>query len=376
MSPHLIHRCAFLGAALLALPGLTACSQAGTPEGTAVTPPSAAPSAPVTPAPPPPAAKDIGVPKDYGCAGTAIEAIYFEHMAMLRLDGETVRLDPVAVASGSRYQGWRADGALIDLWEKGGTATLNVAGNEYPECSLIEAPVAAETDATSPAETPTAAPAPEVIRTYSARGNEPFWLVQADATEVRWSTADHVAADVFTGLTRATRADGFDLAATREGDALALSANAAVCRDSMTGMPHPDTVVVRVDGREFTGCGGNPIDVLAPNAWTVESIDGAAMSGRRPTLQFSADGQASGFAGCNRWTSSAVLSGEGLRLGMAAATRMACLDDTASKQESDFLAALGRITGFDVDANGDLLLKAGNETVIVAKATESPAPQD
>ena len=376
MSPHLIHRCAFLGAALLALPGLTACSQAGTPEGTAVTPPSAAPSAPVTPAPPPPAAKDIGVPKDYDCAGTAIEAIYFEHMAMLRLDGETVRLDPVAVASGSRYQGWRADGALIDLWEKGGTATLNVAGNEYPECSLIEAPVAAETDATSPAETPTAAPAPEVIRTYSARGNEPFWLVQADATEVRWSTADHVAADVFTGLTRTTRADGFDLAATREGGALALSANAAVCRDSMTGMPHPDTVVVQVDGREFTGCGGNPIDVLAPKAWTVASIGGAAMSGRRPTLQFSADGQASGFAGCNRWTSSAVLSGEGLRLGMAAATRMACLDDTASKQESDFLAALGRITGFDVDANGDLLLKAGNETVIVAKATESPAPQD
>ena len=376
MSPHLIHRCAFLGAALLALPGLTACSQAGAPEGTAVTPPSAAPTAPVTPAPPPPAAKDIGVPKDYDCAGTAIEAIYFEHMAMLRLDGETVRLDPVAVASGSRYQGWRADGALIDLWEKGGTATLNVAGNEYPECSLIEAPVAAETDATSPAETPTAAPAPEVIRTYSARGNEPFWLVQADATEVRWSTADHVAADVFTGLTRTTRADGFDLAATREGGALALSANAAVCRDSMTGMPHPDTVVVQVDGREFTGCGGNPIDVLAPKAWTVASIGGAAMSGSRPTLQFSADGQASGFAGCNRWTSSAVLSGEGLRLGMAAATRMACLDDTASKQESDFLAALGRITGFDVDANGDLLLKAGNETVIVAKATESPAPQD
>jgi len=376
MSPHLIRRCAFLGAALLALLGLTACGQSDAPEATAVTPPSAAPTAPVTPAPPPPAAKDIGVPKDYDCAGTAIEVIYFEHRAILQFDGESVRLGPVAAASGARFQGWRADGVLIDFWDKGGTATLNVAGNDYPECSLIEAAAAAETEATSPAETPTTAPAPGVIRTYSARGNEPFWLVQADATEVRWSTADHVAADVFTGLTRATRADGFDLAATREGGALALSANAAVCRDSMTGMPHPDTVVVQVDGREFTGCGGNPIDVLAPNAWTVASIGGAAMSGSPPTLQFSADGQASGFAGCNRWTSSAVLSGEGLRIGMAAATRMACLDDTASKQESDFLAALGRITGFDVDANGDLLLKAGNETVIVAKATESPAPQD
>lgn len=376
MASHLIHRCAFVGAAMLALPVLTACSQAGAPEATAVASPSAAPTASVTPAPPPPAAKDIGVPKDYDCAGTAIEVIYLEHRAILQFDGESVRLGPVAAASGARFQGWRADGVLIDFWDKGGTATLNVAGNDYPECSLIEAPAAAETEATIPAETPTTAPAPEVIRTYSARGNEPFWLVQADANEVRWSTADHVAADVFTGLTRTTRADGFALAATREGGALALSANASVCRDSMTGMPHPDTVVVQVDGREFRGCGGNPIDVLTPNAWTVTSIGGAAMSGRPPTLQFSADGQASGFAGCNRWTSSAVLSGEGLRIGMAAATRMACLDDTASKQESDFLAALGRITGFDVDVNGDLLLKAGNETVIVAKATESPAPQD
>jgi heat shock protein HslJ/membrane-bound inhibitor of C-type lysozyme len=371
MVPQLIRRCAYLGAALLALTGITACSQSGAPEATAVTPPSATPAATATPTPPP-AAKDLGVPKDYDCAGTAIEVIYLEHTAILQLDGESVRLGPVASASGTRYQGWRADGVLIDFWEKGGTAMLNVAGNDYPECSLIQTPVAAATDATSPAETPTAAPAPEVIRTYSARGNEPFWLAQADATEVRWSTADHVAADVFTDLTRTTRADGFDLAATREGGALALSANATVCRDSMTGMPHPDTVVVQVDGREFTGCGGNPIDVLTPNEWTVASIGGAAMSGRPPTLQFSADAQASGFAGCNRWTSSAVLSGEGLRIGMAAATRMACLDDTASKQESDFLAALGRITSFDVDANGDLLLKAGNETVIVAKAT---APQ-
>jgi heat shock protein HslJ len=115
--------------------------------------------------------------------------------------------------------------------------------------------------------------------------------------------------------------------------------------------------------------------VLTPNAWTVASIGGVAMNGRPPTLEFSADGQASGFAGCNRWTSSAVLSGEGLRIGMAAATRMACLDDTASKQESDFLAALGRVTRFDIDTNGDLLLKAGDDTVIRATRTAADAGQ-
>jgi hypothetical protein len=54
---------------------------------------------------------------------------------------------------------------------------------------------------------------------------------------------------------------------------------------------------------------------------------------------------------------------------------MACLDDTASKQESDFLAALGRVTRFDVDANGELLLKAGDDTVIRATRAAADAGQ-
>ena len=375
MAPRPIRRCALPGAVLLALLSLTACGEPAAPEATARPPASVAPDRTATPSASPPAVKDLGVPKDFDCAGTLLEVIYLEQGAILQLDGESVRLGPVAAASGVHYQGWRTDGVLIDFRAKGDTAILSVAGNDYPECSLVETPIEAGTDAAPRPDSPADAPAPEVFRTYVARGNEPFWQAQANAKEVRWSTVDHVAADVFTDPTRTAREDGFDLAATREGSRFALSATAALCNDSMTGMPYPHSVVVTVDGREFTGCGGNPIDVLTPNAWTVASIGGAATSGRPPTLQFGDDGRAGGFAGCNRWTAPVSVSGEGLSLGVAAATLMACADDAASKQESEFLAALGRVTRFDIDPQGDLLLKAGDETVMVAKATPSPVPE-
>lgn len=375
MSPQSVRRCAPPGAALLVLLSLTACGEPAAPDTAAAPASPSAPDAPVAPAAPaapaaaPAAEKTVGVPADYDCAGTAIEVIPLEHAAILQLDGESIRLSPVAAASGARYQGWRADGVAVDFWEKGGSAMLSVAGNAYPECSRVETPATAAGDAASDATTSAEAPVSATAAPYAARGNEPFWLVQADATEVRWSTPDHVSPDVFTGLTRTARANGFDLAAARDGRAFALAATVQPCRDSMTGMPYPHTVIVTVDGREFSGCGGAPLDLLTPNEWTVASIGGAPSRERAPTLQFSADGRASGFAGCNRWTSMAELTGEGLSFPHPASTMMACPGD-AEQQERAFLDALGRVTRFDVDANGDLLLKAGDETVIVAKASK------
>lgn len=370
MHPHLIHRYACRGAALFALFGLIACSQAGAPEATAVTPPSAEPTATGSPTAARPAAKTIGVPKDYDCGGTAIEAIYFEHMATLRLDGESIRLGPVAVASGSRYQGWRADGVLVDLWEKGGTAMLNVAGNDYPECVRIETSIDIATDATAsppPPDIQTTPPASDVVRTYTARGEEPFWLAQVDATEVRWNTPDHVSSDVFTGLSRTTREGGFDIAATRDGATLALSTTDTICRSSMSGMPYPHTVTVRINGAEYRGCGGDPLDLLLGREWTVSSLDGNRVETTTPTLRFSADGRASGFAGCNRWMAGAVLTGERLAFERPAGTLMAC-PEAAMAIEQAFLAALATVTRHDFDDAGALVLMSGDTAVIVASS--------
>jgi heat shock protein HslJ len=224
-----------------------------------------------------------------------------------------------------------------------------------------------DTDAEPANASPDAAPVEAAVPGYRARGNEPFWSIEAHADELRWTTPDAPDPLRWSAATRADRADGFDLGATREGSALTLSASATICRDSMTGMPHPHTVVVTIDEREFTGCGGEPIDLLAANAWIVASIDGAAIVGEAPTIGFDRTGRASGSGACNRWMSEIHLTGEGLGFARAASTMMAC-PEAAMRTERHFLDALARVTRHDFDASGNLLLKAGDDTVIVATA--------
>ena len=67
-----------------------------------------------------------------------------------------------------------------------------------------------------------------------------------------------------------------------------------------------------------------------------------------------------GSAGCNKFNAAYDLSGEGLSIGPAAVTRMAC-PAALMEQEGRFLATLGRITRFDIDPTGALLLFANDQ---------------
>lgn len=84
------------------------------------------------------------------------------------------------------------------------------------------------------------------------------------------------------------------------------------------------------------------------------------------TLAFSAPDLLTGEAGCNRYTASFALSGEGLAFGRAAATRMAC-PGALMEQESGMLEALSEVARFDLDASGALLLYGGDEVLIRAR---------
>lgn len=211
----------------------------------------------------------------------------------------------------------------------------------------------------------TAAPPAAAPLSYRARGNEPFWSITLDAAELRWQTPDEASPVVWSTLTRAARADGFDIAATRNGATLALGATRGLCRDSMSGMPYPHHVRVLLDGREFHGCGGDAIALLAASGWTVTTIGGRAAGAQAPTLRFTMEGRANGFAGCNTWMSGIRLTGEGLAFDRAASTMMAC-PDAELAQERAFLDALTQVTRHDFDAGGQLLLKAGDTTVVTA----------
>jgi len=344
---------------MLATLAVTACQREATESDEAVPveaappPPNAAPAPPVDPiaAPSPPTAFD--------CGGTAVTVGFEGDQATVVVDGEAIPLATVPTASGARYQGIRADGVPVEVWSKGEQLTLLVAGNAYPECTRPAASVG-----------PTASTADG--GRYTARGNEPFWSIEVEGGTLHWKTPESPDAVIWGSATRTLRDDGFDITASRDEATLVMSATGVLCRDGMSGMPYPHTVTVRVDSDELQGCGGEPQALLMPGEWTVASIDGKAIDGSPPTLQFMADGGAGGFSGCNRWRAATALSGEGLAFERPASTLMAC-PEAAMAVEQAFLSALAKINRHDFDATGRLVLLAGDTPVITAARTAADA---
>lgn len=231
---------------------------------------------------------------------------------------------------------------------------------------LILLPVAVASCAAGPAAE-NADRTPSVQTGYRAGGNEPFWNLTLGETAMVFSVLgrDSVTAP----RPEAESVDnGWRYAATVDGQAFTVLIDERPCSDSMSGMPFPHTVAVTLGSETFTGCGGDTISMLAGDEWTVHEIEGVAVAGSQPpTLQFTSDSALSGTGGCNRYRSTYEVSGEGIRIGPAAATRMACTDTAANEQETRFFSVLERISRFDVDEDGALTLFEGDRPVIVAR---------
>jgi heat shock protein HslJ len=95
---------------------------------------------------------------------------------------------------------------------------------------------------------------------------------------------------------------------------------------------------------------------LATTAWDLVELGTTAdFAHLVPTIDFAADGTASGFAGCNTFSGSYTTNGNALMLGPLATTKIACLRP-ASAVESDYLAALSGVTSWEIGADGRLAL--------------------
>ena len=145
---------------------------------------------------------------------------------------------------------------------------------------------------------------------------------------------------------------------------LALDVARRKCNDSMSGMPHPYVAAAEFDDRVLTGCGGEPVDLLAGREWVVEDLDGGGIIDRsRVTLVFdAAERRIHGRASCNSYNGGFVLTGEGLSFGDVAATMMAC-PEALMNQERRFFRILGGVSRFDLDATGALLLAGDDGTM-------------
>jgi heat shock protein HslJ len=100
------------------------------------------------------------------------------------------------------------------------------------------------------------------------------------------------------------------------------------------------------------GCGGKS-EVPAPAAeavsadlagtsWVLEDLAGVPVVQRgRATLEFDASGRASGSGSCNRFSGPVTINGASLSFGPLMSTKMACVEESLTNQETAYLAALG-----------------------------------
>jgi heat shock protein HslJ len=131
---------------------------------------------------------------------------------------------------------------------------------------------------------------------------------------------------------------------------LALAACGKGGADS--GGPDPESIP-RASERQLTGV-----------EWILVELNGtpapAGAGGRQASVTFAEGGRVSGFGGCNRMTGAYEVSGERLRIGPMASTRMAC--DKGMDLEQSHGAALEATRGFRLTSDGLELL--GGDGVI------------
>ncbi|MEX2476292.1 META domain-containing protein [Marinobacter sp.] len=234
-------------------------------------------------------------------------------------------------ASGARFV--RIGDARSVFWSKGDTASLSLEGYDYPECRVGSA----------------------LGSPFSARGNEPFWRIALVGNELTLSRLEEATETLVSRV--AERNDkGQTLRAGRDGLGLTMDVAPQLCVDSMSGMPYPNQVRLRLNDEVMTGCGGDPERLLQGVEWVVDDIGGyGAFDESQVTIAFLNDNRLVGQASCNRYTGSWTLTGEVLLLDLEAGTLMAC-DQALVEQEQRFLEIMAEVNGFSIAPGDELIL--------------------
>jgi heat shock protein HslJ len=86
---------------------------------------------------------------------------------------------------------------------------------------------------------------------------------------------------------------------------------------------------------------------LPGSEWLLADLNGTPPLPKvQATLSFLEAGRVAGNGSCNRFTGSVAVSGDTLKIGPLASTRMACLNDNVGAQEDKYLKALGAATRY------------------------------
>jgi heat shock protein HslJ/membrane-bound inhibitor of C-type lysozyme len=279
----------------------------------------------------------MGFASTLRCGDVRLRVGFFEDRAVLETDTQRLILSQVPAASGAKFED-PADPATF-YWSRGDMALVSLEGEQLPECVAVP---------------------PEPDQPWRGRGTEPFWSLTIAGGQAE--LIPNIGMTPVRARLPQARLDGADFVFDMAGAGMVLRLSETICHDLMTGTPYPQRVSVTLSDMVLDGCGGDSIDLLAGIQWRVEDLDNAGIvDNSEMTLEFDAPTRRlAGRSGCNRFNAAFDLSGEGLSIGPAAVTRMACVT-ALMEQEQRFLATLERITRFDIDDTRALLLFSNDQ---------------
>lgn len=215
-------------------------------------------------------------------------------------------------------------------------------------------------------QAPEANDQPAAGEVFVARGNEPGWRLDVDTgtLTLSWDYGERALAAV---TPAPLPAEGITSYGTRVGDhRLVIAVHDQLCADDMTGMPHPNRVIVSLDDRVLRGCGGEPRGLLL-GEWVIEDVDGGGtVDGSRATVAFDTEGRIGGRGSCNSYGGSYRLSGEGLSVSEVFSTLMACAEGLMN-QERRILGILEDVGRFELDDTGALILHTHDGRTLTAR---------
>lgn len=271
---------------------------------------------------------------EYGCGALDVEATFSDQLVNLKFGDQRIALETKTSASGALYVNQQQE---LEFWSKGSQAQLTIAGQPYPLC-IDKAGLPQQ---------------------FSARGNEPFWLVHVNngSASLRQPSGDRDYPTIEISRLNDTTENTWEIE-LRPDETLQISD--AICRDSMSGMPYPYTATLTRSDTSFNGCAGEPRRLISGASWQLH----ASALEKPPTIQFMSDNSVFGYSGCNSYQGNYQLTGEGLSFNPLAATKMMCSPEQMSAEQALF-EALDQVTRFEVGDNGNTLqLRNNGETLL------------
>ena len=105
---------------------------------------------------------------------------------------------------------------------------------------------------------------------------------------------------------------------------------------------------------------------LSGTRWMAQSIEGAPVAYRTPTIEFAGD-RISGTGGCNRFFGGYAVSGEAISFTGVGATEMAC-EPVVMAQEAAFHTALGDARRFRREGESLILASSSGDVLVFRPA--------